>query len=191
MIWHLAPYARLYATGVHAVITPQRSVPARLIDPKIKNRSRVYYQVANLEAARIDPEARALLTEEDGCITEGSGGNFFLVKDGELYTPEPRNILRGVTRKVVMELAAKLRISCVERNVEPYDLMTADEAFFTATSFSILPVTRFNGQPVGQGTPGPVTGRLVAAWCDMVGVDIAEQARAYARLVESLPASPA
>ena len=184
LIWHLAPYARLYATGVHAVITPQRSVPSRLIDPKIKNRSRVYYQMANLEAARIDPEARALLTDEDGTITEGSGGNFFLVKDGALYTPEPRNILRGVTRRALMELAADLGIRCTERNVEPYDVMTADEAFFTATSFSILPVTRFNGQPLGKGTPGPVTERLMAGWSDMVGFDIVQQARSYAQMAE-------
>jgi len=81
-----------------------------------------------------------------------------------------------------MELAADARIPCVECNVEPYDVMVADEAFFTATSFSILPVTSFNGQPVGAGASGPLTRRLLAAWSGMVGVDIVEQARECARL---------
>ncbi|MBM4080301.1 MAG: branched-chain amino acid aminotransferase [Planctomycetes bacterium] len=183
LTWHLAHLAAAYETGLHAVIPPQRSVPARLIDPKVKNRSRVYYQLANLQAQRVDPKAWALLTDEDGFITEGTGSNFFLVKSGELVTPEPRNVLRGVTRKAVMELAAQVGLPCRECNLEPYDVLTADEAFFTATSFSILPVTRFNGQPIGDGAPGPVTRRLIAAWSETVGADIVAQAREYAKRV--------
>ena len=181
LVTHLTPMADLYDTGVHAVIPPQRSVPARLIDPKIKNRSRIYYQVANLQARKVDPKAWALLIDDDGFITEGTGANFFLVKSGALLTPEPRNILRGVTRQAVMELAAKIALSCRECNLEPYDVMAADEAFFTTTSFSILPATRFNGHPVGDGAPGPVTRQLIRAWSGMVGVDIVAQAKDYAR----------
>jgi branched-chain amino acid aminotransferase len=59
--------------------------------------------------------------------------------------------------------------------------MTANEAFFTATSFSIMPATRFNGHPIGDGAPGPVTRRLIKAWSEMVGVDIIAQAKDYAR----------
>jgi branched-chain amino acid aminotransferase len=185
LITHLAPMASLYETGVHAVIPPQRSVPAHLIDPKIKNRSRIYYQIANMQARKMDPKAWALLTDDNGFITEGTGANFFIVRDGGLLTPEPINILRGVTRKAAMELAAKIGVPCQERNLGAYDVATADEAFFTATSFSILPVTRFNGQPVGGGKPGPVTRRLIAAWSDMVGLDIVAQARDYARKAEA------
>ena len=105
LMWHLASVADAYDTGVHAVIPPQRSVPARLIDPKIKNRSRVYYQVANQQVKKVDPEAWALLTDEDGFITEGTGANFFIVKAGELFTPEGRNILRGVSRQALIEIA--------------------------------------------------------------------------------------
>ena len=115
--------------GVHAVVPTQRSVPSRLIDPKIKNRSRIYYQIANLQAQKVDAEAWALLTDEDGFLTEGTGSNFFVVKDGGLLTAEPRNILRGVTRQAVLELAESLGLSCRECNLEPYDVMTADEAF--------------------------------------------------------------
>jgi branched-chain amino acid aminotransferase len=185
LTWHLAGVAKLYESGVHAVITPQQSVPTRYIDPKIKNRSRVYYQLANMQAHKTDPRAWALLTSEDGFITEGTGSNFFIVKDGVLLTPKPHNILRGVTRQAVIELATQLGLPCQECDLDRYDVAVADEAFFTATSFSIMPVTRFDGQPVRDGLPGPVTRRLIAAWSEMVGVDIVAQARAYARAAQA------
>ena len=181
---HLAAFADAYVKGVHAVIPAQRSVPSRLIDPKIKNRSRIYYQMANLQAQKADPEAWALLTDEDGFLTEGTGSNFFVVKDGGLLTPEPRNILRGVTRQAVLELAESIGLACQQCNLEPYDVMTADEAFFTSTPFTIMPATRFNGHDVGSGEPGPVTRRLMSAWNQMVEVDMAAQARAFAEEVE-------
>lgn len=183
LTWHLAAFAEAYVTGVHAVVPAQRSVPSRLIDPKIKNRSRIYYQMANLQAQKVDAEAWALLTDEDGFLTEGTGSNFFVVKDGGLLTAEPRNILRGVTRQAVLELAESLELSCRECNLEPYDVMTADEAFFTSTPFTIMPATRFNGHAVGAGEPGPVTRRLMSAWNQMVEVDMVAQARAFAEEV--------
>lgn len=184
LTWHLAAFAEAYVKGVHAVVPAQRSVPSRLIDPKIKNRSRIYYQMANIQAQKVDPEAWALLTDEDGFLTEGTGSNFFVVKDGDLLTPEPRNILRGVTRQAVLELAESLDLACQQCNLEPYDVMTADEAFFTSTPFTIMPATRFNGHDVGTGEPGPVTQRLMSAWNQMVEVDMVAQARAFAEEVE-------
>ena len=185
LTWHLAEDADLYETGIHAIITPQQSVPTRYIDPKIKNRSRVYYQLANMQARQVDPKAWALLTGEDGFITEGTGSNFFIVKDGGLLTPKPHNILRGVTRQAVIELAAQLDLPCRESDLDPYDVLAAEEAFFTATSFSIMPVTRFNGQTINDGLPGPVTRRLIAAWSEVVGVDIIAQAKEYARVAQA------
>ncbi len=179
LTWHLVGIADMYEAGVHAVITPQRSVPSRLIDPKIKNRSRVYYQVANLQAQKVDPKAWALLTDDDGFITEGTGSNFFVVMRGELFTSEPRNILRGVTRQAAIELAAELDVPCNECNLEPYDVAMAEEAFFTTTSYAVMPATRFNGQPIGGGKVGPVTRRLLDGWCQMVGVDIVAQSKEY------------
>ena len=79
LTWHLAPLAEKYVTGVHAVVPQQLAVPARLIDPKIKNRSRIHYQNANLQVRKIDPQAWALLIDEDGFLTEGTGSNFFII----------------------------------------------------------------------------------------------------------------
>ena len=184
LTWHLAPLAEKYGTGVHAVIPQQLAIPARLIDPKIKNRSRIHYQNANLQVRKIDPQAWALLIDEDGFLTEGTGSNFFIVKENHLLTPEPRNVLRGVTRQTVLELAARLGLPCRECNLEPYDVMTADEAFFTSTPFSIMPATRFNGHAVGAGVVGPITQRLMEAWNALVEVDMVAQARLYAEQVK-------
>jgi branched-chain amino acid aminotransferase len=179
LTYHLAGIADLYDTGVHAVTTVQRSVPSRLIDPKIKNRSRIFYQTAHMQAQRVEKGAYAVLTDEDGFLTEGTGSNIFLVKGDELFTPEGRNILRGVTRGAVMDVAAELGIPCHERNVEPYDVVTADEMFFTSTSMAVLPATRFNGLPVGDGTVGPMVRSLLDGFSEMVGVDIVAQAKQY------------
>ena len=179
LTWHLAGIADYYDTGVHSILTQQQSVPARYIDPKIKNRSRVFYQVANLQAHKIDPKAYALLSDEDGFITEGTGNNFFVVKDGVIYTPEGRNILRGVTRGAVIDLAAELGIPLQETNLEAYDVHGADEAFVSSTSMFILPVTKFNTLPVGDGEIGPTVRRLTDAFSGMVGLDIVAQAKQY------------
>lgn len=181
--WHLAPYGPMYRAGVHAVIPGQHSVPAHLIDPKVKNRSRVYYQMANLQAQKLDPKAWALLTDDQGLVTEGTGYNFFIVKKGRVITPPGHNILLGVSRGAAMELLEALGLPALEREFGQYEIVNADEAFFTATSFAIMPVTQLNKRPIGDGKPGPVTRRLIEAWSDMVGVDIVAQADEYAERV--------
>ena len=182
--WPMEPYIGSYAQwfdcGVHAVTPRQRAIPARLLDPKIKNRSRIYYQLAQLEMQQIGRDAWAVLVDEDGYLTEGTGSNFFLVRDGELRTPEPRNVLRGVTRQTIFELAGELAIPVREMNLEPYDALTADEAFFTSTPFFLMPATRFNDRPVGDGQVGPIARRLIDVFSESVGVDIVAQARGYA-----------
>ena len=170
--------ADFYDTGVNAVVSRQLHIPTRIIDPKVKSRSRLHYQMAELEMKQWGPDAFAVLLDDDGFLTEGSAANFFLIKDGAVFSAEPRNILRGVTRQTIIELTGELGIPFVEKNLEPYDAMIADEAFFTTTSFSAMPATRFNGQPIGDGKVGPVYRRLIEAFGDMVGVDIIGQAKA-------------
>ena len=178
--WTIAPLTPLYDSGVHAVIPSQRTIPADLLEPKIKNRSRMHYLLANLDVSLVDdPAAWALLLDPDGFIAEGTGSNFFLVKDGALYTPEPRNVLRGTRRKHTMKLAREIGIEVVERNLNAYDAITADEAFFTSTAFTLMPCVKVNGGVLGDGKMGPVTSRIVGAWNDLVGLDFIAQARGY------------
>jgi len=178
--WTIAPLTPLYETGVHAVTPSQRAIPADLLEPKIKNRSRMHYLMANLEVALVDdPTAWALLLDPDGFIAEGTGSNFFVVRDGRLMTPEPRNILRGTRRKYTLELARKIGIETVECNLNAYDAITADEAFFTSTAFTVMPCTKVNGGVLGDGKTGPITQKIIAAWNEFVGLDFIAQARDY------------
>lgn len=185
LIRHTGSLAEKYEKGAHMVITPQQSVPARYIDPKAKNRSRIYYKLAELQAARMEQGAMPLLTDEGGFITEGSGSNFFIARRGEILTPKPNDILRGVSRDACIELAGGLGIPAREADIEPYDVREADEAWITSTPFSMIPVTRFNFQAVGDGKPGSIYRRILTAWGDEVGVDIAAQARAYEALAKT------
>jgi branched-chain amino acid aminotransferase len=185
LIRHIGNAAESYEKGTHFVITSQRSVPSRYIDPKAKNRSRIYYKIAELQAGRLERGAMALLTDEHGFITEGTGNNFFMARDGEIFTPQPHNILRGISRHACIELAAKLGIPVHEADIEPYDVRAADEAWFTATTICMVPITRFNFQPVGDGRPGHIYRKLLDAWSEEVGVDIVGQARTYAELVKT------
>ena len=81
--WTVASLAHFYDDGIHCVTPSQRAIPATLMDPKIKNRSRMYLQMANLQVSLLDdPNAMALLLDPDGFVAEGTGANFFIVRDG-------------------------------------------------------------------------------------------------------------
>lgn len=175
--WTVSGMGKLFETGINAVITSQRAIPATLMDPKIKNRSRLFYLMANIEASGFKGKDNwALLLDPDGFIAEGTGDNFFIIKDSMIVTPEGRNILRGISRAYVMhELTPQVGLRVIEKNIEPYDVYTADEAFMTGTPFCMLPVTRLNGVPIGDGRVGEGFSRLIKQWSKNTGIDIVKQ----------------
>jgi len=179
--WTVSSMGPLFDLGINAVITAQRALPSQLLDPKIKNRSRLHYLMANIQASLMAGENNwALLLDPDGFIAEGTGDNFFIVKNGKVITPEGRNILRGISREYVLEiLCPQLGLEAVERNIEPYDVHTADEAFMTGTPFCLLPVASLDGLPIGDGRPGSVTQQLLAQWSKNVNVDISRQIKSW------------
>jgi branched-chain amino acid aminotransferase len=180
--WTVAYMGELFDTGINAVVTSQRAIPAYLLEPKIKNRSRLHLQMANIEASYWKGENNwALLLDPDGFIAEGTGDNFFIVKDNVVYTPEGRNILRGISRQYIFELCENNGLKCIEKNLDQYDAYTADEAFMTGTPFCILPVTYFNGVAIGDAAMGRVTKKLLDLWSGNVGVDIIQQIKDYAK----------
>lgn len=100
--------AQLYTGGIDIVIPSQRMIPATLLQSKVKNRNlnRIHYLMANIELSNYKSRNPwALLLDRDGFISEGTGSDFCLVRKGCIYTPEPRNILRGISRDYVIELA--------------------------------------------------------------------------------------
>jgi len=172
----LRGWARYYHEGCHAVTAMSRAIPAQSLDARIKNRSRMSYTLADAEARLVDPEAQVVILDTDGYVSENKGGNIFAVTDGELRTPTSENCLAGISRDTVIDLADKLGLTCRESRLQPYDLYTADEVFFTSTPYCIMPATQFNGLPVGDGQVGPITKRLLAAWSELTGLDIIAQA---------------
>ena len=179
LITHMGGFAPKYASGVHVVIPAQQALPAHLIDPKAKTRSRLHYQMANLQAARMGAARWPVLLDPDGFLAEGPGWNIFLVRNGELLSPEPRNILLGVSRATTIELAGKLDIPVREANLGRYEALRADEIFCTATTYALVHATTFEGQVIGNGEPGPIFSRLLDAWKQSVGVDFVAQSRGY------------
>jgi D-alanine transaminase len=118
----------------------------------------------NILAKQAATEAKAFeawLVGPDGTVTEGSSTNAWIVKDGAVITyPKGHDILGGITRLSLLELAAKTGVKLVERSFTLKEALAADEAFLTSSSAFILPVTTIDGQKVGTGKPGPVTQQL-------------------------------
>lgn len=170
-----AMWSKKMRDGVHLVTPSIRHVPPQCFDPKMKCRSRMHYYLADQEARLADPEAIALLLDLDGNVTETSGANFLLVERGRLVSPTLRNTLPGVSRMTAFELAAELGIPVVERDFQVFDVINAQEAFLASTPFGLLPATKINGVPIGDGRPGDLFRRLMGAWSARVGLDVAGQ----------------
>jgi branched-chain amino acid aminotransferase len=173
-------YVRYYTVGKHALTPSIRNIPPQSLDLRSKNRSRLHYFIAKIETMKRDSDAFSLLLDLEGNVTEGSGANFFIVANNTLYTPSTRNILVGISRQTVLELAKELNLPAEETDINLYDVYNADEAFWATTSYCILPISQVNHLKIGKKIPGPWTGRLLTAWSKKVGIDILRQAQTFA-----------
>lgn len=117
--------------------------------------------LAKLEAINAGADD-AVMLDSRGFVSEATGENIFIVKDGRIMTPPPTSgILSGITRDCVIELAKSLGYEVVERELTPFELLTADEVFLTGTAAEIVPVESVNGRKIGEKIPGPITERLI------------------------------
>jgi branched-chain amino acid aminotransferase len=166
-------WAERARTGQHLATPEVRQVPAETLDPRIKSRSRLHWHVAERQARAVDPHATAVLLDRDGFMTETATANFFAAREGVLLTPRVGTTLEGVSQKIVRELADRLGVAYHETDLRPEDVYAADEAFTSSTPYCLLPAVRLNGKTIGSGRPGPVYERLMRAWSELVGVDLA------------------
>lgn len=173
--WVLVGKSHLYRTGVHAITSSIRQLPSACVPVHIKHHNRIHFRLAEMEVQRHDPDAWALVLDHNACIVEATGANLFIVWHGELLTPS-ENCLPGISRNFVLELVRSLGIPARLDHVTESMMRNATEAFFTCTPFSIVPCTRFNHQPVGDGEIGPVTDSVTHAWIDAVQCDFVQQA---------------
>ena len=172
--------ALLYKEGIQLVTPSVRRTPPESQSPRTKVHNYINIVQADLEVKSQNPNGSALLLDVNGNLCEGMGANIFLVKDGEIFTPNEQYILAGISRQVTIDLAHELGINVTEKNLDLYDAYTADEIFVTSTSYCICPVVSVNGsKPENQDIPGPVTKRLTDAYSGMVGIDIVGQYLAH------------
>jgi len=121
-----------------------------------------------LQEVSRDGYDEALLLDKDGMIAEGSGENFFMVRKGVLYTPDPTCALEGITRDTVMHLAREEGLRVVEKRITRDEVYIADEAFFTGTAAEVTPIRELDNRTIGAGRPGPITHTLQKAYLDVV-----------------------
>jgi branched-subunit amino acid aminotransferase/4-amino-4-deoxychorismate lyase len=105
------------------------------------------------------------------------------VTDGVIRTPTDRSILQGVSRIDILALAKGLGIPVSEEDLQPYDAYNADEVFMAGTSHSMLPISRVDWRPLRGECPGPVFKQIMAAWSEIVGMDIVGQAHAMSNVL--------
>jgi len=172
-------FASFYVEGAPLIIPSTRRIPPQCLESKAKITNKMNHNIAAFEAKQADPRAIPLMLDIDGNLSETSAHNFFLVIAGKLCTPSDKNVLGGITKETIFDLAKQLGVEVGEGNYTPYDLYNAEEAFLASTSPTFVPVKTVNGVKIGKGAPGPVTLRLIGAWNRMVGMDIIDQALSH------------
>ena len=110
----------------------------------------------------------AMLLDYKGFIAEGPGENFFMVKDGTLYTPKLGTILKGITRETVKEICKDLELELVERDILPEEAFSADECFYVGSAAEVTPIKSIDDNVINGGTPGPVSSQIRDYYMDMV-----------------------
>jgi branched-chain amino acid aminotransferase len=110
----------------------------------------------------------ALLLDAEGYVAEGSGENIFIVRNGELRTPDVTSALEGITRETIMALAAEIGVTVRERRMTRDEVYIADEAFFTGTAAEVTPIRELDGRQIGSGARGPITEKLQSLYFDVV-----------------------
>jgi len=154
----------LYDRGMEVVTVSTIRNHPNALDPRIKSLNYLNNILAKIEGLNAGV-MEAIMLNSQGHVAECTGDNIFIVSKGTLITP-PRGagILEGITRNAVMCMARDEGIPVLEENMTRYDLFTADECFLTGTAAEVIAVVKIDGRPVADGTPGPITRKLLACF---------------------------
>lgn len=156
--------SELYERGMEIITVPTTRNLHNALNPAIKSLNYLNNILAKIEANNVGCE-EAIMLNSEGFVAECTGDNLFIVKEGQLLTPPlSAGALYGITRRVVVELAAEAGVKVAEPNLTRYDLFNADECFLTGTAAELVPVVRIDGRVIGNGKPGRVTKNLVAQY---------------------------
>ena len=155
--WILRPEER--ERGLNVAVSRVRRIPPQSVDPTVKNYHWLDLVVGLFEAYECGAE-NVILTDGEGNAVEGPGFNVFAVAQGRVTTPA-RGVLEGITRMTAIELCAELDVPVDVTALPVEALRGAEEVFVTSTAGGIMPLTRLDGRPIGDGRPGPVTRALI------------------------------
>jgi len=152
----------VYERGLRCIVSSICRNHPNSTSPRVKSLNYLNNVMAKLEAKDAGTD-EAIMLNHEGHVTECTGDNIFLIRDGKIYTPPTsEGILEGVTRELVMELARKRGYSVTEKVLVRHDLYICDECFATGTAAEVVPITEINKRPVGNGKPGRITMQLTA-----------------------------
>lgn len=155
-VWISSPEQQ--EAGINLAIVDNRRIPDEAVDQRVKNFNWMDMQRGLFQA--LDRGAQqAVLCTPAGLLAEGPGFNVFLIKNKQLQTPKG-NMLEGITRQTVFDLAKEIGVPCTAADLRPEALREADEAFLSSTAGGIMPVTQIDGKPLGNGAPGILTTEL-------------------------------
>jgi branched-chain amino acid aminotransferase len=158
-----AMYGDLYETGLTGVTVAVRRNAADALSPNIKSLNYLNNILAKIEANEKGGD-EAIFFDSNGYLSEGSGDNIFIIKNGKVYTPPTVNNLRGITRATAIELLEEMGTAVHVENLGMFDLYTADEIFVTGTAAEAAPLVKVDGRAIGTGKPGPITKKMVEAF---------------------------
>jgi branched-chain amino acid aminotransferase len=149
------------AESLRAITASTRRNAVTALNPMIKSLNYLNNILAKMEANRANVE-EAIMLNQQGLVCEGSSDNLFIIKDRVIMTPPPSaDILVGITRNTVIELAKKAGYATKEKAITMHDLYNADEAFFTGTAAQVMPLVEVDGRKMGNGKPGLITNELL------------------------------
>ncbi|MEZ6105742.1 MAG: aminotransferase class IV [Pirellulaceae bacterium] len=175
-----ANWAKLYEQGQPLVISNHREVPTSCWPASLKCRSRMHYYLADAEARRVDPQARAILLDTEGMVAEASTASLFLWFEEEGFVAPPVDqILPSISLGTIREMAAKMGHRFSHREIEAAELFDADEVLLCSTSPCVLAGSVIDGLPVGAECPGRMWRTLIRGWNEIAGFDLVEQAERF------------
>ena len=135
---------------------------------KAKASGNYLYSMLALKDALNSGFDEALILDVDNNVNEGSGENFFMVKDDILYTPRDHTVLNGITRQTIIDISKDLDLEVFEKDISVDDVKVADEAFFTGTAAEVTPVVQVDQSKIGDGTTGIITRKVQKEYFDLI-----------------------
>lgn len=151
---------------------------------KAKANGNYMNSILAMQEAKASNMDDALILDSQGCIAEGTGANFFIVRDGKIYTPDSTTALEGITKDTICILAKELGLPVIEKKISRDEVYIADEAFFTGTAVEVTPIIEVDNRTIGTGKKGAITTCLQQLYASAVHGDV-DKYRNWLTYVES------